>query len=224
MGLVGHCTQTFLESYEMKHLIQVATALLLLVAVPALAAGDANAGQGKSAVCAACHGADGNSVVPNWPKIAGQHAPYLERQLGLIKSGARVVPEMAGIVIGLSDQDMADVAAYFSAQTIKSGLADDATQAMGERLYRSGNTATDVPACMACHGPAGEGNPLTMYPALAGQHSVYTEKMLQGFRSGSTWGADDESSKIMTDVAFRLTDDEIKAVSAYIQGLHAVSE
>ncbi len=224
MGLVGHCTQTFLESYEMKHLIQVATALLLLVAVPALAAGDANAGQGKSAICAACHGTDGNSIVPNWPKIAGQHAPYLERQLGLIKSGARVVPEMAGTVIGFSDQDMADVAAYFSTQTVKAGLADDATRAMGERLYRSGNSATDVPACMACHGPAGEGNPLAMYPALAGQHSVYTEKMLTGFRSGSTWGTDDESSKIMTDVAFRLTDDEIKAVSAYIQGLHAVSE
>jgi cytochrome c553 len=210
--------------YEMKHLIQVAAALLLLVNLPALAAGDADAGQGKSAVCAACHGVDGNSVVPNWPKIAGQHTAYLERQLGLIKGGERAVPEMIGIVAGLSDQDMADVAAYFSTQTIKAGLADDATRAKGERLYRSGNSATNVPACMACHGPAGEGNPLAGYPALAGQHSVYTEKMLKGFRNGTTWGEDDESSKIMTDVTFRLTDDEITAVAAYIQGLHAVSE
>ena len=208
----------------MKHLIQVAAALLLLINLPAFAAGDANAGQGKSAICAACHGVDGNSAVPNWPKLAGQHAPYLERQLGLIKGGERAVPEMIGIVAGLSDQDMADVSAYFSTQTIKAGLADDATRIMGERLYRSGNAATDVPACMACHGPAGGGNPLAVYPSLAGQHSTYTEKMLKGFRSGTTWGADDESSKIMADVAFRLTDDQIKAVSAYIQGLHAVGE
>lgn len=207
----------------MKHLFQVAAALLLLVNLPALAAGDADAGQGKAAICAACHGVDGNSAVPNWPKIAGQHAAYLERQLGLIKGGERAVPEMIGIVAGLSDQDMADVAAYFSTQTIKAGLADDATRAKGERLYRAGNSATDVPACMACHGPVGEGNPLAGYPALAGQHSVYTGKMLKGFRSGTTWGADDESSKIMADVTFRLTDDEITAVAAYIQGLHAVS-
>jgi len=208
----------------MKHLIYVAATLLLLANLPALAAGDADAGQSKSAVCAACHGTDGNSAVPNWPKIAGQHAPYLERQLDLIKSGARSVPEMAGIVMGLSDQDMADLAAYFSTQTIKAGLADEATFASGERLYRAGNSDTDVPACMACHGPAGEGNPLAGYPSLAGQHSAYTEKMLKGFRTGTTWGADDESSKIMADVAFRLTDDQIKAVSAYIQGLHAVSD
>jgi len=208
----------------MKHLILVAAAFLLLVNTSAFAAGDAEAGQGKSAICAACHGADGNSAVPNWPKIAGQNAQYLERQLGLIKSGARPVPEMAGIVASLSDQDLANIAAYYSTQTIKPGLADDATRAKGEQLYRSGNSATGIPACMACHGPAGEGNPLARYPALAGQHAVYTEKMLNGFRSGTTWGEDDESSKIMADVSFRLTDKEIKAVAAYIQGLHAVSE
>lgn len=208
----------------MKHFILVAAAFSLLVTMPAFAAGDATAGQAKSAICAACHGADGNSAVPNWPKIAGQHATYLERQLGLIKSGARPVPEMIGIVASLSDQDLANVAAFYSTQTIKAGLADEATRAMGEQLYRSGNSATGIPACMACHGPAGEGNPLAKYPALAGQHSVYTEKMLNGFRSGTTWGEDDESSKIMTDVSFRLTDKEIKAVAAYIQGLHVVSE
>ena len=94
----------------------------------------------------------------------------------------------------------------------------------GERLYRAGNRDTDTPACMSCHGPVGEGNPLAGYPSLAGQHTVYTEKMLKGFRSGQMWGDDDSNSKIMTDVALRLTDDEIKAVASYMQGLHAVGE
>jgi len=208
----------------MKQLLQFAIGLSLLVTLPALAAGDADAGQAKSAVCAACHGADGNSVVPNWPKLAGQYAPYLQRQLGLIKGGQRTVPEMAGIVISLSDQDMADLAAWFSSQTASAGLTDEALRASGELIYRSGNAETNVPACMSCHGPAGEGNPLSGYPHLAGQHSVYTEKMLTGFRAGTTWGADDSNSKIMADVANRLTDAEIKAVASYIQGLHRVAE
>ena len=208
----------------MKHLLQFAFGLLLLVSVPALAAGDAVAGQGKAAVCAACHGADGNSVVPTWPKIAGQHTMYLERQLNLIKSGDRPVPEMTGIVMTLSEQDMADLAAYFSAQTTSAGLADEALVATGEQLYRAGNSETDIPACLSCHGPAGEGNPLSGYPSLAGQHSVYSEKMLTGFRAGTMWGDDDSSSKIMTDVAKRLSDAEIKALASYIQGLHALEE
>ena len=208
----------------MKHLLQIAIGLSLLVSLPVLAVGDASAGQGKAAICAACHGADGNSVVPNWPKIAGQHANYLQRQLGLIKSGNRPVPEMAGIVMSLSDQDMADIAAYFSTQTTRAGLTDEALRSNGERLYRAGNAETDVPACMSCHGPVGEGNPLSGYPSLAGQHSVYSEKMLSGFRAGHRWGDDDTNSTIMTGVSNRLTDAEIKAVSSYIQGLHAVEE
>ena len=208
----------------MKHFMQFAVGLSLLVSLPVLALGDAAAGQSKAAVCAACHGADGNSVVPNWPKIAGQHSAYLERQVVLIKSGSRPVPEMTGIVASLSDQDIADLAAYFSEQTNNAGLTDEALLATGELLYRAGNPETDVPACMACHGPAGEGNPLSGYPSLAGQHSVYSEKMLKGFRTGQTWGDDDASSKVMADVTKRLTDDEIKAVSSYIQGLHAIEE
>ena len=208
----------------MKQLLQFAVGLSLLVSLPALAVGNADAGQEKAVVCAACHGMDGNSVVPNWPKIAGQHASYIERQLVLIKGGERPVPEMAGIAMGLSDQDMADLAAYFSSQTASAGLTDEALRANGELLYRSGNASTDVPACMGCHGPAGEGNPLAGYPLLAGQHAVYSEKMLTGFRAGTTWGAEDSSSKIMTGVAHRLTDAEIKAVASYIQGLHQVQE
>jgi cytochrome c553 len=205
----------------MKHLLQFAISLFLLASLPVLAAGDADAGQSKAAICAACHGADGNSAIPMWPKLAGQHATYMERQLGLIKSGNRTVPEMAGIVVSFSEQDMADIAAYFSNQTTSTGVTDEALRANGERLYRAGNSDTDIPACMSCHGPAGEGNPLSGYPSLAGQHSVYSEKMLTGFRAGNTWGEDDANSKIMTDVAKRLTDAEIKAVGSYIQGLHA---
>ena len=206
----------------MKHFLQFAVSLSLLFSLPVLALGDADAGKSKAAICAACHSADGNSIVPNWPKIAGQHAQYLERQVTLIKGGSRPVPEMAGIVIGLSDQDIADMAAYFSSQTTSAGLTDEALLEAGEQLYRGGNAATEIPACMSCHGPAGEGNPLSGYPSLAGQHSVYSEKMLKGFRAGHTWGEDDTNSKVMTDVTLRLTDDEIKAVASYIQGLHAV--
>ena len=205
----------------MKHVLQIAVSLLLMVSLPVLALGDAEAGKGKAAVCSACHGPDGNSVVPNWPKLAGQHASYLERQITLIKAGDRQVPEMAGIVISLNEQDIEDLAAYYATQTAKAGLADDSLVAAGEKLYRGGNADTEIPACMSCHGPAGKGNPLAAYPAVAGQHSVYTEKMLKGFRSGQTWGEEDASSKIMTGVSLRLTDDEIKAVSSYIQGLHA---
>ncbi|MCP4048178.1 MAG: cytochrome c4 [Gammaproteobacteria bacterium] len=206
----------------MKHFLQFAVSLSMLFSFNALALGDADAGKTKAAICAACHSADGNSIVPNWPKIAGQHAQYLERQVTLIKGGSRPVPEMAGIVIGLSDQDIADIAAYYSSQTTSAGLTDKVLLEAGEQLYRGGNSATEIPACLSCHGPAGEGNPLSGYPSLAGQHSVYSEKMLKGFRAGITWGEDDASSKVMTDVTLRLTDDEIKAVASYIQGLHAV--
>ena len=207
----------------MKQLLQFAIGLSLLVSLPVLAIGDADAGQGKAAVCAACHNVDGNSVVPTWPKIAGQHSNYLQRQLALIKSGERPVPEMAGIVISLNDQDMADIAAYYSSQKTSAGLTDEALRTKGEQLYRGGNPETDIPACMSCHGPAGEGNPLTEYPQIAGQHAVYSEKMLTGFRSGTTWG-DDASSEIMTEVTKRITDEEIKAVASYIQGLHRVTK
>jgi len=205
----------------MKQLLQCAVVLSLLASWPVLAAGDADAGQAKAAVCAACHGIDGNSVVPNWPNLAGQHSTYLERQLGLIKAGQRPVPEMAGIVAGLTDEDFADLAAYFSKQAKAGGLADEALLTSGELLYRVGIADKEIPACMSCHGPAGEGNPLAGYPSLAGQHAVYSEKMLKGFRDGVLWGEEDANSKIMTDVANRLTDEEIRAVSSYMQGLHA---
>jgi cytochrome c553 len=205
---------------EMKFFIRAAASILAVISLQAAADGDASAGQAKSAICAACHGPDGNSAVPNWPKLAGQHASYLERQSALIKSGARPVPEMMGIVAGMSDQDFQDLAAFFASQTQSGGVADESIAALGQRIYKAGNAESGVPACMSCHGPAGEGNPLSGYPALAGQHSVYTSKMVKGFRDGSNWGEDDAPSQVMNGAAAELTDEEIEAVSNYIQGLY----
>lgn len=208
----------------MKFFVRVAASVLALYSLQVWAEGDAAAGQAKSAVCSACHGADGNSMVPQWPKIAGQHETYLNRQLQLIQSGARSVPEMTGIVASLSAQDFADLSAYYAAQTTSGGVADESLLASGEELWRAGNSATGVPACMACHGPAGEGNPLAGYPALAGQHAVYTAKQLTQFRSGVNYGEKDAPSRVMNGVAAELTDAEIAALSSYIEGLYLKTE
>lgn len=204
----------------MRALLRAAAILLVLCSTQVLAKGDAAAGQAKSAVCAACHGMDGNSLVPNWPKLAGQHEAYLARQITLIKDGARPVPEMMAITPGLSEQDIEDLAAYFASQTNNGGVADESLVEVGARVYRAGNAETGVPACMACHGPAGEGNPLSGYPAVAGQHAVYTANMLNRFRNGENWGEKDASSHVMNGVAARLTVEEIQAVASYIEGLH----
>lgn len=206
--------------FSIKATALATTLLALLVAAPVWAEGDAAKGQEKASLCAACHGADGNSTVAMWPKLAGQHESYLTRQLGLIKSGARSVPEMMGITAMLSDEDLPDLAAYFSSQASAPAIADLSLVDAGERLYRAGNAKTGVPACMACHGPAGEGNPLAVYPALAGQHSVYTAKMLTGFKAGTNYGEDDSASQVMVGVAKALSEIEIRAVASYIQGLY----
>lgn len=204
----------------MKFFIPAAASILVVFSLQAVAQGDAAAGQAKSAICAACHGADGNSVIPNWPKLAGQHTGYMVRQVALIKSGSRTVPEMLGIVAGMSDQDIEDIAAWFSSQTSNGGVADESMIEMGQRIYKAGNAESGVPACMSCHGPGGEGNPLAGYPALAGQHAVYVSKMLTGFRMGFNWGDDDRPSQVMNGAALLLTKDEIEAVAGYIQGLY----
>ncbi len=208
----------------MNACFRMVAGLMLLISLPVLAEGDAEAGKSKAGICAACHGTDGNSMVPQWPKLAGQHPAYLERQTALIKSGARPVPEMAGIVGAISEQDFADLAAYFSSQKNSAGVADEALRPLGERLWRAGNAESGVPACMACHGPSGEGNPLAGYPALAGQHSVYTANMLKRFRAGENWGEKDTNSQVMVGTAARLTDEEIAALASYIQGLYLLAE
>jgi len=204
----------------MSFSLRAIASMLVFFSLHAFAGGDAAAGKAKSAICTACHGVDGNSAVPNWPRLAGQHEQYLVRQVQLIKSGARSVPEMIGIVPGLSDQDIEDISAYFSAQKAGGGVADESEVTLGERIYRAGNAESGVPACMSCHGPAGEGNPLAGYPALAGQHAVYTRKMVTGFRAGENWGEGDAPSLIMNGSAGELTDEEIEAVASYIQGLY----
>jgi len=208
----------------MSLLLRAIASSLVLISLQAFAKGDAAAGQAKSAICAACHGVDGNSVVPNWPKLAGQHEKYMVRQVTLIKSGERQVPEMMGIVPGLSDQDIEDLAAYFASQEITPGVADESKVILGERIFRAGNAESGVPACMSCHGPTGEGNPPAGYPALAGQHAMYTNKMLTGFLAGENYGEDDTPSGIMNGAASELSVEEIEAVASYIQGLYLDTE
>lgn len=181
------------------------------------AAGTADEGQKKSAVCAGCHGADGNSGInPIWPKLAGQHPQYLENQLKAFKDNKRSDPLMSAMAAPLNDQDIADLAAYFSSQTLTGGTAAADQVSLGEKVYRAGNMETGVAACMACHGPSGAGNPEANFPSLAGQHAAYVEKVLKDFRAGTR---SNDYNKMMQGVVARLTDKEITAVAQYIQGL-----
>ena len=196
--------------------------IAIVVATPAFAAGDATAGSNKAQVCAGCHGADGNATIPNYPKLAGQHASYLLKQLQDFKAGIRKNPIMSAQVTNLSPQDMEDLAAYFSEQKRTLGAATDpAMRELGQRIYQGGNETTAVPACMACHSPDGAGNPPAKYPSLGGQNADYVSKTLTDFRTGER-GADpkDSAGKIMRDIAKRMDDAEIKAVGHYVSGLH----
>lgn len=181
------------------------------------AAGDAAAGQTKTAVCAACHSADGNSVVGSFPKLAGQGEKYLLKQLNDIKSGARVVPEMTGMLTNLSDQDLADIAAYFSGKKMQLGQAAEDQIELGQKIWRAGVADKGVAACTACHGPNGAGIESAAYPKLGGQHAQYVETALQKFAKGDR--ANDPSS-MMRDIAGKMSAAEMKAVSQYVQGLH----
>ena len=197
------------------------------------APGDVERGSAKAAVCAACHGMDGNSVDPMYPDLAGQHERYTARQLALYKSGERPDPIMMGFAAPLSPQDMRDLGAFFATKRGKPGLADEAVVAegeaagmkfyeIGERLYRGGDAERGLPACLACHGPAGDGNPGPAYPLLAGQHARYTADMLVRYRDGAVYG-DSPHAAVMADVAKTLTDPEIQALGTYIEGLHQAS-
>jgi len=193
--------------------------LLVLSAgtVAAHAAGDPAAGETKSASCAGCHGPGGVSANPDWPKLAGQHAGYLEKQLADFKSGKRTNATMAPMAAPLSDQDIVDVSAYFASQKMSTGTAADETQAaLGERLYRGGNKDSSVPACMGCHGPAGLGMGAAGFPALSGQHAAYTAASLRNFRTGSR---SNDYNGMMRDIASRMSEAEIDAVAQYIAGL-----
>jgi len=182
----------------------------------ALAEGSAEAGQAKSATCMACHGADGNSPNPEWPNLAGQHAGYLLGQLKAFKSGERQNDLMSPMAMILSDEDMADLAAYFSTQTLRGGEADPSRVSLGQRVYRGGNPDADVMACAGCHGPAGRGNPLAGYASIAGQHATYVAAQLRAYKSGARAT---DPNQMMRNVAAGLSEEEILAVASYVQGL-----
>jgi cytochrome c553 len=188
-----------------------------LLSGSAEAAGSAEAGKAKSVTCSACHGMDGNSLNPEWPSIAGQHESYLIKSLNSFRSGERKNVLMSGMAMPLSDEDIKDLAAYFSQQKRAPNVADPTLVVAGERLYRGGNSDSGVPACLACHGPAGRGNPPAVWPTIAGQHAPYAAAQLRAYRSKER--STDGDTQMMRNVSAMLTDDEIKSVTSYIQGL-----
>jgi len=202
----------------MKKLLITTLAFLTLGAVaPSMAAGDASAGKSKAAVCAACHGMDGNSPSDMFPKLAGQGEAYLVKQLNEFKSGARNNAVMAPMVAALTEQDMADLAAYYAGQNTAPAATSEDLVAAGQAVYRAGNKKTGLPACMACHGPTGAGVPSAKWPALSGQHAAYIEAQLNAFAAGSR---DNDPNKMMRDIAAKMTAAEMKAVASYVAGLH----
>ena len=196
--------------------------------------GDAKAGAVKAGACAACHGLDGNPTDAQYPRLAGMPERYVAQQLALFKAGQRntgMAAVMMPMAAPLSAQDMRDLGAYFSQQKAGAGIADDTQIAagpyagmkyfeVGQKLFRGGDPARGLPACMACHGPTGAGNPGPAYPHIAGQQSAYAVRRLQEYRTGTTTQGDPHSFNIMATVAKSLTDEEIQALGSYLQGLH----
>lgn len=204
-----------------------ALAALALASLPAsadsLVDGSAEAGKAKSITCAACHGAAGNSVNPMWPNLAGQNAPYLVAQLKAFQPGedgkaTRSDPLMTSMAMPLSDQDIRDLAVYFeSLPAAVNSVADVTMLARAEALYRGGDVTSGVPACLACHGPTGRGNPAATYPMLSGQHAEYTAKQLRDYTAETR--TSDGKTEVMRDISARLNKEDIAAISSYIQGL-----
>jgi cytochrome c553 len=186
--------------------------------------GDAARGATKATVCSACHGANGNSTSPDWPRLAGQNAVYIVEQLRLFRSGVRDNPVMKPLASTLSDQDIDDIAVYYEAQTPLGLEADPSYWQAGEALYVRGDRAREVPACVACHGPVGRGNLAAGYPALRAQQSVYVVKQLNDYASGARYtGARPEAAArngpMMFAIARRLSPEQIRDVASYVQGM-----
>lgn len=189
-------------------------ACLLGYASMTLAGGDAKAGEEKAAACGGCHGSDGNGAAPVFPKLAGQHAAYIVKQLQDFKSGKRVEPTMNAMAEALSEEDMLDMAAFYHAQKLTFEASEPS--ALGERLYRAGNTKTGVPACSGCHNPDGSGNPQAGFPSVHGQYSVYIEKTLHDFKTGERTN---DMNAMMRSFAAKLSQEEISALADYIATL-----
>ncbi len=183
---------------------------------PSLAAGSKDAGQAKAATCGACHGMDGNSVNPEWPNLAGQHETYILKQLTAFHGGQRQNPLMSPMAAILSEQDMADLAAFFSSQTIRGGETDPSRAKLGQRVYRSGNVGGKVMACAGCHGPTGRGNAPAVFPSIQGQHATYVAAQLRAYKAGTRTT---DTNQVMREMAAALSDEEIDAVASYVQGL-----
>ncbi len=212
----------------MNKLALIFTLTLALISTQSFATGDVTQGKAKSVTCIACHGVDGNSIAPTFPKIAGQNEDYLIKQLKEFKTGSRVDAVMAGMVAPLTKADIANLAAYYASQKVSSGVpATGDTFVLGQKIYRGGKKSTDVTACIACHGPQGKGVPSAGFPALASQHSMYIAKQLKLFRQYSInlQTGENKPSRtndyegMMINFTKNLTNKEIDAVSAYISGL-----
>jgi len=212
----------------MNKLALIFTLTLALISTQSLATGDVAQGKAKSVTCIGCHGVNGNSIAPTFPKIAGQNEDYIIKQLKEFKTGSRVDTIMAGIVASLTDTDIANLAAYYASQKVSSGMsATGDTFALGQEIYRGGKKSTGVTACIACHGPRGQGVPSAGFPALTSQHSMYIAKQLKLFRQYSInlQTGENKPSRtndyegMMINFTKSLTNQEIDAVSAYISGL-----
>jgi cytochrome c553 len=197
-----------------KLFVAAAMAALLGSGSAALAEGSAEAGQAKSAVCAACHGIDGNSANPEWPSLAGQHAGFLRVQLRAFRDGQRQNPLMSPMAMGLSDEDISDLAAFFAAQRPAAREADPELVELGQRLFLGGDLERGITACIACHGPTGQGNPLALYPG--GRRPARRPTPAQALRD---YASGTRANQMMQDIAARMTEDDIRAVSNYLQGL-----
>jgi len=200
-----------------KLLMATMMCLTMGTATSTMAAGDVAAGKSKSMMCAACHGTDGNSPSNMFPKIAGQGEAYLVKQLQEFKSGVRDNAVMAPMVAALSEQDMSDLAAYYAGNKTAPGAVSEELVEAGQKIYRAGNKESGLPACMACHGPSGTGVPAAKWPALSGQYAAYVEAQLKSFATGTR---SNDPNSMMRDIAVKMTADEMKAVSAYVAGLH----
>ena len=212
-GVLKSMKKTILSSLLLSNM-----ALLCILSGSVQAAGDAAAGKNKALACGGCHGMDGNSMVPTFPKLAGQGEKYIAKQVADFKANkSRQDATMIGLVAALNDQDAMDIGAYYASQKLASAApAEEARLARGREVYKGGNLTTGVPACQGCHGPTGAGNPGAGYPQLGGQYVAYTKKQLHAFKSGSR-SNDDRS--IMRNALERMTDAEIEAVSQYIASL-----
>jgi cytochrome c553 len=203
----------------MKRLaFSLASILMAVTSFNIQAAGDAVAGAQKVAVCAACHGVDGNSALGSNPKLAGQNQRYTLKQLRDVQSGAREIALMTGLLNNMSDQDLMDIAAFYADQEMTVNGADAENLEIGERVYRAGIAELGIAACSACHSPNGAGVAQAGFPVLGGQHAEYIVTQMKAFRAGTR--DNDGDSAPMRLVSERLTDAEIESLANYISGLN----